>query len=76
MFLDVPVTFITKSFWSSSFGAPVYRAFTLEWVNKDIGVIKITGKPENIKQINIFLPIKYVLKKIGDYFTLLYLVYC
>ena len=48
-------------------------ASTLEWVHKDIGVIKITGKPENIKQINIFLPIKYVLKKIGDYFALLYL---
>jgi hypothetical protein len=27
MFLDVPVTFITESFWLSSFGAPVYRAF-------------------------------------------------
>jgi hypothetical protein len=38
-------------------------ASTLEWVHKDIGVIKITGKPDNIKQINIFLPIKYVLKK-------------
>jgi hypothetical protein len=32
-------------------------ASTLEWVHKDIGVIKITGKPDNIKQINIFLPI-------------------
>jgi hypothetical protein len=44
-------------------------ASTLEWVNKDIGVIKITGKPDNIKQINIFLPIKYASSRIvSEYF--------
>ena len=48
-------------------------ASTLEWVHKDIGVIKITGTPENLKQINIFLPLKYVLKEIGDSFALLFL---
>jgi hypothetical protein len=47
-------------------------ASTLEWVHKDIGVIKITGKPENIKKINIFLPIKYVLNFVTSFKTIFF----